>query len=94
MLLYQLLFYLFSALGMQLLILLFFIQDHYDALDPSSRWTWLDRILFLSLISLYIIIHVIMGIWHWRVPLAKQRSMKILDDRYKQMVEKTKSLSK
>lgn len=67
-----------------------YIRNHYDELDPDSTWTWLDRILFISLLSLYIIIHLIMGIWHWRVPLAKKRSMKILDNHYKQLLEKTK----
>jgi hypothetical protein len=68
-----------------------YIYDHYDALDPNSRWTWLDRIVFFVLLGLYILIHLVMGIWHWHVPLAKRRYMKILDEQYKQIVEKNKS---
>jgi hypothetical protein len=59
-----------------------FIHDHYATLDSDSHWTWLDRIVLFTLLGLYLIIHLIMGIWYWHIFVAKRRHMKTLDDRY------------
>ena len=64
-----------------------FIDGQYQELDPNSKWTWVDRRLFIVLASLYIIIHVAMGIWHYLVPIGQRREMRKLDQRYRKIVQ-------
>ncbi|UJR20509.1 hypothetical protein I4U23_023637 [Adineta vaga] len=68
-----------------------YIHDRYDALNADSRWAWLDRAIFFAFLGLYMIIHIAMGLWQWRVPFRKRNEMKQLDDRYKQIVEKQRT---
>ena len=66
---------------------LIFIDGHYKDLDPNSKWTWLDRKVLIGLGSVYIIVHIAMGVWHYIVPIAQRRRMKELDQRYRKLVE-------
>ena len=64
-----------------------YIRNHYEALSSDSYWTWLDRIVFFALVGLYMIVHFAIGVWHYRVPIARRRHMKELDKRYRQIVD-------
>lgn len=66
---------------------LIFIDGHYKELDPNSKWTWLDRRVLIGLGSLYIIVHVAMGMWHYIVPIKRRRRMNELDRRYRQNIQ-------
>ncbi len=68
-----------------------YIRNRYDSLSPDSYWTWLDRIVFFTLVGLYIVVHFAMGIWHYCVPIARRRHMKELDKQYRGIVNKNLS---
>lgn len=70
---------------------LIFLDDQYKDLSPQSHWTRLDRYAFICLVSLYVLVHLCMGVWHLCVPIAQRRRMEQLDRRYRTIVEENRS---
>jgi signal transduction histidine kinase len=70
---------------------LIFLDDQYKDLSPHSRWTRLDRYAFIVLVSLYVLVHLGMGVWHYCVPIAQRRRMEEADRRYRLLVEENLS---
>ena len=43
--------------------------------------------MFFVLAGIYITVHLIMGIWHYFIPIGQRRRMRQFDNRYQQIVE-------
>ncbi|CAF4630110.1 unnamed protein product, partial [Rotaria sp. Silwood2] len=61
-----------------------FIEKRTSTTAPDDRNSWLDRCVFFAFFALYILMHVIMFIWLYRVPLANRREMKQKDIQYRE----------
>ncbi|CAF1224571.1 unnamed protein product [Adineta steineri] len=68
---------------------LVFIYDEYINLKSDSYWARIDRRIFYVLVSLYIIVHVAMGIWYYYVPISRKRQMKELEIHYRRIINES-----
>lgn len=67
-----------------------FIRNRYEELSPDSRWAWVDRIMFFSFLTVYIIIHLALILWFFRLFSKRRSHMKTLENHYSELVSRTK----
>jgi len=67
---------------------LIFLNTPDSRVTPTTWFVYLDRyVLYLS-IGIYIIIHIILFIWLFCVPLKYRRELKKKDLQYRQLISK------
>jgi hypothetical protein len=63
---------------------LIFTLDHSQSISPDTYWLWLDRYVFFALGFLYIVMHVVFIVCHFRGPYRFRRKMMRKDMRYRE----------
>lgn len=72
---------------------LIFVNTPDFRITPDTWYVQLDRyVLYLS-VTIYLLIHVILFLWLYFVPLKHQRTLKEKDLRYRQMLSLSKTNS-
>ncbi len=61
---------------------------------PNSWFVQLDRYVLFLAIGIYVLIHIFVFIWLFRVPLKLRRDLKKKDLRYQQLVSRENEFSK
>jgi hypothetical protein len=61
---------------------------------PMTWFVYLDRYVFYSSILIYIIIHIVLIIWLFSVPLKYRRELKQKDISYRQLISKESQVTK
>ncbi|UJR37298.1 hypothetical protein I4U23_030007 [Adineta vaga] len=62
---------------------LMFTYHHSQPVTPDTNWLWVDRYIFFTLAFLYIVMHLVFIICHFRGPYRYQRKMREKDIRYR-----------
>jgi uncharacterized membrane protein len=59
-----------------------FAAKHYPTIDTDNYFVWIDRYVFFIFSSVFIVLHMVMLTWLFRVPLAARRAMQRRDAEY------------
>jgi hypothetical protein len=73
---------------------LIFLNTPDFRVTPTNWFVYLDRYALYLSSGIYIIIHIILFIWLFCVPLKHRRKLKEKDIRYRQLISKESQLSK
>lgn len=77
-------------------LFIFYYYKLTDELEPTNIYILIDRFVFVGAFTLYILIHITLGIWLIRVPYKRRREMEYLDREYvaKKHIQLTSGLSR
>jgi len=65
---------------------LIFDYDYGQSLTPHTSWVWIDRYMCLALGSLYIIMHLVFIICHYRGPFRHRQDIKRKEVKYRRQI--------
>ena len=69
-------------------LIFLYTPDH--RLTPKMLLTYIDQCVFISAVTLFILIHTVLLIWLYFVPLKQRREMSKKDIEYRQIIFKGK----
>ncbi len=63
-----------------------FLSASQDQLTPSMWYTYFDRYVFITMISVFIIMHIVLIIWLYQVPFGHRKNMSKTDVEYQFLI--------